>query len=82
MVENAERRGLEPGHPKYRARRSLREATKVWDRRLTSVQRVLSRFGGAKRPTELTIEIEKAKSLREISKTLVGILDVMRYQVC
>lgn len=57
----------------------LREITKAFDRRLTSVQRVMNRFGGSKKPTELSIEVEKAKTLEEISGTLIGILDVVRY---
>ena len=43
--------------------------TKVFDLRLTSVQRVLNRSGGHKKPTELSIEVEKAKTLKEISQT-------------
>ena len=45
------------------------------------LQRVVSRFGGARVPNQLTIEIDKAKTLRRIDKTLQGILDVMRYTV-
>lgn len=51
--------------------------TKAFDLRLTAVQRVSSRFGGYKAPNSLSIEIEKEKSLKEISKTLIGIHDTL-----
>ena len=57
----------------------LREINKAFDRRLTSVQRVMNRFGGSKNPTEFSIEVEKAKNFKEISGTLIGILDAVRY---
>lgn len=54
-----------------------RRAIKV--RRLTAVQRVLSRFGNPKVPNSLITGIDKAKSLRGIAASLVGIHDTLRY---
>ena len=82
LVEMNERRNIPPGHVLHRTRRDLELLAKAFDRRLTSVQRVFNRFGGPRVPNSLTIEIDKARSLRAISATLTGILDVMRYQVC
>lgn len=66
------RRGFDPNHVQYRSFRGLREAAKAFDQRLTAVQRVRDRFGGPKAPNSLTIEVEKAKALKEISATLTG----------
>lgn len=78
LCERTERRGWEPDHPQYRSRRRIQEAAKAFDVRL---QRVISRFGGPKAPNSLSIEVEKAKSLREIASSLVGIHDTLRYIV-
>ena len=75
------RRNLDPGHPMFRSRRDLELLTKAFDTRLTAVQRTLSRFGGPKFPNALTIQVDQARSLRAISDTLTGILDILRYQV-
>ena len=80
-VELSERRGWARGHPRYRSRRRLQQLTKVFDLRLTSVQRVQDRFGGHKKPTELSIQVEKAKTMKEISTILTGILDTLRFMV-
>lgn len=56
-----------------------RSAAKSFDTRLTAVQRVIVRFGGRKVPNQLTVEIDKTKSLRELSETLTGILDALRH---
>ena len=82
LVEITERRNLPAAHILYRTRRDLEIFCTAFNRRLTAVQRTIARFGGTKVPNALTIEIDKARSLRAISATLTGILDVMRYQVC
>lgn len=82
LVERTERHGWDPNNLQYRSRRSLRNAAKHFDQRLTAVQRVLSRFGKPKLQNSLTIEIEKAKTLRGIAASLVGIHDTLRYLVC
>lgn len=46
------------------------------------MQRVINWFGDRNVPNQLTVEIDKAKSLRQISETLTGILDTLRYMVC
>ena len=56
-------------------------STKAFNLRLTAVQCVLSRFGNPKVPNSLTIEIDKAKSLRGIAASLVGIHDTLWYLV-
>ena len=71
-----------PGHAQYHNRRDLEEEAKGFDRGLTAVQRVYSRFGNPKLPNSLTIEIDKAKTLRGIAASLQGILDTLRYLVC
>ena len=81
LVEMTARHNLQPGHRRYRTARRLERATKDFDTRLTALQRTISRFGGAKAPDELSIEIDKARSLRAISASLMGILDTMRYAV-
>ena len=53
----------------------------MFDMRLTSEQRVQTRFEGAKVLNSLTIEIDKVKSLRGIAESLVGIHDTLRYLV-
>ena len=45
------------------------------------MQRLLTLFGKPKVPNFLTIEIDKALSLKEIAATLVGIHDTLRYMV-
>ena len=60
----------------------LRVAIEKFDKRLTAAQRVEVRFGGPKKPNALSIEIEKAKTLRGIADTLTGIYDTLRYMVC
>ena len=55
---------------------------KSFNTRFTAVQRVINRFGERKVPNQLTVKINKVKSLREISETLTGILDTLRYMVC
>lgn len=82
LVEITERRGLPANHRLYRTREGLENYAKGFDRVLTAVQRAIARFGNPKAPDSLSIEIDKAKSLRAISETLTGILDTMRYQVC
>ena len=82
LVGITERRGLPPNHRHYRTREGLKNYAKGFDRVLTAVQRAIAPFGNTKAPNSLSIEIDKAKSLRSISETLTGILDTMRYQVC
>ena len=65
----------------FRTKAQLKTITKVFDKRLTAFQRVSARFGLAKKPNSLTVEIEKLKVLSEMKDTLTGILDVMRYTV-
>ena len=79
--EITERRGLPAAHPMYITRDRLRQVTKTFDLRLTAVQRVENRFGGPKKPNSLTIEIDKAHTLRKINKNMEAMLDVMRFQV-
>ena len=50
-------------------------AVKV-DRTLTAMQRAENRFGDPKKPNALSIEIEKATTLRGINSILTGIYDV------
>ena len=82
LVEITERRGLDPAHPMHATRAHLQVLTKAFDKRLTAVQRVADRFGGPKKLNALSVEIEKAKTLKQIGNTLTGILDVLRYMVC
>ena len=65
----------------FRSRRDLEMLARAFDTRLTAVQRTISRFGGPKVPNALTIQIDQARSLRAISDTLTGILDILRYEV-
>lgn len=81
LYERSARRGWDPNHPQFCSRRRIEEAAKAFNTRLMAVQRVLSRFGGPKLPISLFIEVEKAKSLREIASSLVGIHDTLRYIV-
>ena len=60
----------------------LQELTKAFNKRLTAVQRVADRFGGSKKLNTLSVEIEKAKTIKQIGNTLTGILDMLRYMVC
>lgn len=76
LCERFERRGWTPDNPQYRDRQSLQDGAQIFDMRLTAVQRVLSRFGLPKLPNSLTIEIEKAKTLRGIAASLEGIWSV------
>ena len=62
LTEITERRRLDINHPMHRNRRDLEALTRVFDQRLKSVQRTISRFGGAGVPNALTIEIDKARS--------------------
>ena len=80
--EITDRRGLPRGHQMHVSDGRLRGLAKVFDTRLTAVQRVESRFGGPKKPNSLSIEIDKAQTLRKINTNLEAMLDVMRYQVC
>ena len=73
---------LDPGDPGYTSALQLMNATKMYEKILNAHQRVIDRFGGAKKPDALSIQVDQAKSLRAISTTLTGILDVLRYSVC
>ena len=79
--ESALRRHTPRNHPRYVSKRRLKRAAKEFDRRVTSFQRVALRLGNAKRPDGLTVEIDKAKSLRNINSNLEALLDVMRFAV-
>ena len=65
----------------FRDRRGLEALTRAFDVRLTVVQRTISRLGGARVLDALTIKIDKARTLRTISSTLTGILDIIRYVI-
>ena len=55
--------------------------TDAFDTVMSQHQRVLRRFGTAKKRDALSIQIDQAKSLRGIKDVLVSIYDVTRYQV-
>lgn len=81
LCERSERRRWDESRHQFRTRHGLQEAIKAFNLRLTAVQRVLSRFDNLKVLNSLTIEIDKAKSLRGIAASLVGIHDTLRYLV-
>ena len=81
LVLRTLRHNWDPHHLQYRSVRSLVDHAKAFDKRLTSVQRVFARFGQPKLPNSLSIEVEKAKTLRGIAASLEGIHDTLRYLV-
>ena len=72
---------LNPGDPGYTSALQLMNTTKMYEKILNAHQRVIDRFGGAKKPDALSIQVNQAKSLRTISTILTGILDILRYSV-
>lgn len=66
-------------NPVWNPHMARRSGARSFDTRLTAFQRVITRFGGYEVPSQLTVEIDKTKSLRETSGSLTGILDTLRY---